>query len=100
MPAAGVEATARSRGMAVPTRTIRDFPDTGVEVSDPRAVRERLRGTFPGVAVEGKGGCLAGKVLTPPPARDVPGSRYLRTGKGATARPALSEAPVCLDEER
>ena len=82
MPAAGVEPTARSHGMAVPTRTIRDFSDTGVEVSDPCGVRERLRGTFTGVADESDGGCLTGKVLTLPASRDLPEPRYLRHRKG------------------
>ena len=93
MPAAGVEATARSRGMAAAMRNIRNFPDTGVEVSDPRAVRERFRGTFTGVADEGDGGCLTGKVLTLPPSRDLPEPRYLRHGKGCICTPgALGSA--------
>ncbi len=87
MPAAGVEATARSRGMAVPTRTIRDFSDTELEVSVPWGVRERLRSTFTAVADEGDGGCLTGKVLTLPPSRDLPEPRYLRRGKGCIGTP-------------
>ena len=93
MPAAGVEPIARSHGMAVPTRTIRDFSDTGVEVSDPCGVRERLRGTFTGVADESDGGCLTGKVLTLPPSRDLPEPRYLRHGEGGDRTPgALGDA--------
>ena len=68
--------------MAAATRTICDFSDTGVEVSDPCGVRERLRGTFTGVADESDGGCLTGKVLTLPASRDLPEPRYLRHGEG------------------
>ena len=87
MPAAGIEATARSRGMAAAMRNIRDFSDTGVEVSDPWGVRERLRSTFTSVADEGDGACLTGKVLNLPPSRDLPEPRYLRHGKGCIRTP-------------
>ena len=80
--------------MAAATRTICDFSDTGVEVSDPWGVRERLRGTFTDVADERDGGCLTSKVLTLPPSRDLPEPRYLRHRKGCIRTPgALGGAP-------
>ena len=88
MPAAGVEATARSRGMAAGSSgTSGTSRTSGVEVSGPRGGHERLRRTFTGVADEGDGGCLTGKVLAPPPSREVPGAPLPSHGEGGNRTP-------------